>query len=124
MSDEKLSEQIKDYQQLGRENPNVDVSLLMMNALENESKNINPSKSYKWAYTIALGVPPFGLFFAAKYYFNGDEQDRQAAKICVLLTVVALFLIYIFGKLLLSGSGTSVSQIEQIKPSDIQQVLQ
>lgn len=125
MSDEQLQKQISDYQQLGKENPNVDVNLLMMNALANENKLASaPGKSYKWAYTVALGLPPLGLLFALKYYFGDDERDKQAAKICVLLTVVSVILIIVFSKMLFSTAGVNVQQLQQINPQQVQQELQ
>ncbi len=124
MSDKDLEQKIETYSELGKENPNVDVNLLMMNALQNESGNKASSKSYRMAYIISLGLPPFGLIYAVKYYFSDDENDKQAAKICVLLTIVSVIVVYIFGKLIFSSSGTSLQQIEQIKPQDIYQLGQ
>ncbi len=124
MSDKDLEKKIETYQELGKENPNVDVSMLMMNALQNESGNKASSKSYRLPYLVSIGLPPFGLIYAVKYYFSGDENDKQAAKICLLLTIVSVIVIYISGKLIFSSSGTSLQQIEQIKPQDIQQLGQ
>jgi len=124
MSDQELSKEIETYQKLAKENPGVDVNMLMMNALQNEASHKSAGKSYKWPYMISLGAPPFGLFFALRYYFSDDENDKQAAKICVLLTVISGLLTYFFFKIVLSSSGTSVQQIEQIKPQDIYQLTQ
>lgn len=124
MSDKDLEQKIETYSELGKENPNVNVNLLMMNALQSESHNKASFKSYRMAYIISLGLPPFGFIYAAKYYFSDDEHDKQAAKICVLLTIVSVIVVYIFGKIIFSSSGTSLQQIEQIKPQDIQQLTQ
>ena len=124
MSEEDLSKKIETYQRLGQENPNVDVNLLMVNALQAENQKHAANKSYKWPYLISLGLPPLGLIFALKYYFGSDEDEKQPALICVLLTIFSLVLLFAFGKILFSGSGASVQQIEQIKPQDIQQILQ
>jgi dipeptide/tripeptide permease len=124
MSEKDLEKNIETYRELGKENPNVDVSMLMVSALQNESGNKASSKSYRMAYLISLGLPLFGLIYAIKYYFSDDESDKQAAKICLLLTIVSVIVIYIFGKLIFSGSNTSLQQIEQIKPQDIQQLGQ
>ena len=119
MSDKELEKRLETYQQLAKENPNVDVNMLMASALAQESQKIHSAKSYKWPYLIALGVPPLGLLFALKYYLSGDEDDRTAANICVLLTIVAVLIFYAFSKALLSGSGASLEQIQQIKTKDI-----
>lgn len=119
-----MEQKIETYRELGKENPNVDVSMLMMNALQNESGNKASSKSYRMAYLISLGLPPFGLLYAVKYYFGDDENDKQAAKICILLTIISVIVFFAFSKLIFSSSGTSLQQIQQIKPQDIYQLGQ
>ncbi len=123
-SEEELAKKIADYQKLGKENPNVDVNLLMMSALDSETKGKIQTKSRRWPYLISLGLPPFGLIYAFKYYFSGDEDDKQAAKICLLLTVISVILFFATAKLFFARTGTSLQQIEQIKPSDIYQAGQ
>jgi hypothetical protein len=123
-SDKDLEKKINLYQDAAKNNPNVNVGMLMMNALQNENKNLVSSKTKKWAYLISLGVPPFGLLFALKYFFSGESDAKEVAWMCVTLTAVGILLFIIGGKLLLSGSGTSLQQIQQIKPSDIQQLGQ
>lgn len=122
MSDRDLSKKIEDFQALARENPNVNVNLLMASALSEENQKLSEKKSYRWAYLVSLGVPPFGLIYAAKYYLSGDEQDKTAAHICVGLTLVSVLLFYGLTKAIFSSSGASLDQIQQIKPSDIQQL--
>ena len=119
-----MENKIKTFRELGKENPNVNVNLLMMNALETESEKKTSGKSYKWPYLISVGIPPFGLIYVFKYYFSEDENDQRAAKICLFLTVISIIAFFAFSKALFSGSGTSLQQIEQIKPSDIQQINQ
>ena len=122
MSEEDLSKKVEMYKDLVKENPNINVGLLMSSALTNEKSE--EKKSYRWPYLISLGIPPLGLIYTVKYYLTGDDQDKNAANICIILTVVSLLLVYAFGKVLFSSSGTSLDQIQQIKPSDINQLLQ
>jgi hypothetical protein len=124
MSEQDLEKNIETYKEVARENPGVDVNLLMVNALETESKKHTAGKSYKWAYVVALGLPPFGLIYTVKYYINGDEEDKYAGKVCALLTVVSILLVLALGKVFFSSAGVSPTQIEQIKPADIQQLYQ
>lgn len=124
MGDQDLEKKIQDYSQLAKENPNVDVSLLMMSALKNENEKLTTAKSRKWPYIISLSVPPLGLLYAAKFYLSGDSDDRSAGNMCVILTVVSIVAFLIFGKVLISSSGTTPQQIEQITPQDIHNTLQ
>lgn len=113
------------YRQAAAENKNVDVAGLMIQALEkNTITNTIPVSQKRWAYLIALGAPPFGLFFAAKFYFSNYEDRKDAAMICIVLTTFAFLLFSLILKSMLSGSGASLEQIQQIKPADIQELIQ
>ena len=122
MSDEQLAKKLEAYQQAAKENPSIDINMLMANALAQESQKARIAKSYKWPYLVSIGLPPFGLLFTLKYYLTGDEDDKAAGRICALLTIVAVILFYAFSKALLSGSGASIEQIQQIKPQDIMEL--
>jgi len=122
MSEQDLAKKVEEYQKLGKENPNVDVSLLMMNALAQEDAGKTKPKSYRWPYLVSIGLPPFGLIYVVIYYLSDDERDKTAAKFCLLLTVLSLIIFVVSFKALLSGSGTSVEQIQQIKPSDVMEL--
>lgn len=120
----KLEQEISEYAQIAKENKNIDVAALMMNALQRDESNKVPAKSKRWAYIISLGFPPFGLLYALKYYFSDKSDAKSVANVCIVLTGVALLGLWIFSKLLLSGSGASLEQIQQIKPQDIQELYQ
>ena len=122
--DKRLESQINEYQALGKENPNVDVGMLMMNALQNQKQNLVSPKAKKWAYLISVGVPPFGLLFALRYYMGDEDDAKTVAWVCIILTIISVLMFWLGGKLLLSGSGTSMEQIQKIKPSDIMQLTQ
>jgi hypothetical protein len=113
------------YRRAAAENKNIDVASLMMQALDkNTARNVVPPGQKRWAYLISVGLPPFGLIFAAKYYFSELDDGKDAAWICITLTAVGILGMILMFKSLLSGSGASFQQIEQIKPSDIQQLVQ
>ncbi len=118
-SDKKLEAQINEYQQVAKENPKVDVGMLMLNALQNQKQNMVSPKTKKWAYLISVGVPPFGLLFALKYYFSDEDDAAEVMWTCIILTALAGLIFWITIKLFFSGSGASIQQIEQIKPADI-----
>ncbi len=125
MNDTKLEKTIEEYKALAMQDKNVDVTSLMMNAFEQGlHQNVVTGKQKKWAYLISLSVPPFGLLFAAKYYFSDEDDAREVAWTCVILTVVSIALFAILMKALFAATGSSMSQIEQISPQMIQQTLQ
>ncbi len=124
MSEQDLEKQINTFKEVAQENPGVDVNLLMANALEVESQKRGQGKSYKWAYVVALGFPPFGLVYTIKYYINGDEEDNRAGKVCALLTVISVILFFAFIKIFFSSASISPKQLEQLQPADIMQLYQ
>ena len=122
--DKKLEQQFKEFQELAKENKNIDVAALMLNAVANQNKNLVSSRQKKWAYLVSVGFPPFGLLFALKFYFSGEDDAKSVANICVLLTLVSLILFWAIAKMIFSGAGVSLEQIQKITPKDIQQLNQ
>ncbi len=122
--DKDLEKKVDLYQSVAKDNPNVDVGMLMLNALQNEDKNKVPGKWKKWAYLISIGVPPFGLLFALKYFFSDEDDARDVAWMCVTLTAVSILLYAVGMKLLFAGTGANMSQIEKITPQQIQELGQ
>lgn len=120
MSEEKLSKELEAYRELANQDKKIDVATLMINALQKQQTNTLTIKEKRWAYLISIGVPPFGLIFAVKFYFSGKDDGEQAAWVCVVLTAVSILIYILFAKILFSGSAATIGQIEQIKPSDIQ----
>ncbi len=124
-SDKKLSETLEQYQAIAKEDKNVDVATLMMSALQKTDANRVSGKAKKWAYLVSLLAPPFGLVYAAKYYFFDDRDDAKSVAImCAVLTAAAIIGTWLMFKALFSTAGVTPQQIEQIKPSDIRQLYQ
>jgi hypothetical protein len=122
--EKKIEQTFKEYQDVAKENPNVDVAALMLSTLQNHDQNMVSSKWKKWAYTISLGMPPVGFLFALKFYFDDKEDARSVANTCIVLTVISVVFYVLLSKMIFSSSGASLQQIQQIKPSDIQQLYQ
>lgn len=97
MSTEKeLSKTVGLYEEAAKDNPNVDIASLMINALANQKQNLVPQSSKKWAYLISVALPPFGILIAIKYYFfNNKDDSKTVAYTCLLLTVFTLAMVLI-----------------------------
>ena len=124
MSEDKLEKQIKQYAELAKQDKKIDVATLMIQALQKQHANQLSEKQKRWAYLISLFAPPLGLVFAIKFALSDKEDAKQAAWVCVALTVFAILLLIVFSKLLFSSSGVSLDQIQQINPKDIQDLVQ
>jgi len=122
--DAKLEKQVSEYAAIGKQDPNVNVGMLMMNALQNRQSNLVSSKAKKWAYLISIGIPFAGFLCFLNYYLKDEDDAKQVAWTCAVLSVVCLLVTWLGGKLLLSGSGTSLDSISKIKLQDIQQAAQ
>lgn len=124
MNEEQLAKQIKDYAELAKQNKKVDVASLALAALQSHERNLLPPKEKRWGYLTSIAVPPFGLIFAAKFYFSGKDDGQEAAFMCIILTFVSIIVFGLMFKALLGTSNVNVNQIEQIKPADVQQLIQ
>ena len=122
--EKKLEDALKRYQELGQKNSQVNAQTLMMNALQNRKANLVSPRAKKWAYLVSVGLPPFGLFCALRYFFGDEDDAKQAAFVCALLTVISVVGLWLFGKILFSGSGATFEQIQQINPNDLRQLTE
>lgn len=113
MSDQDLAKQLQAYKEVAATNKNVDITALMLNALEKEQANKLPAKQKRIAYFVSLAFPPFGLIYAIKFYFSGAEDGKKAALYCALLTIFVIVITTIFLNVIVSSSGTSVEQLQQ-----------
>lgn len=124
MNEEKLEKKFEQYRKLSEQDKNIDVASLMINALQKQTENLLSSREKKWAYIISLGFPPFGLIFAVKFYLSDKDDSRQAAIICVVLTILSFFVAWLFIKIMLSGSNVDLNQIKEINPDEIRQLYE
>lgn len=121
--EKEISERIGKYQELRSGDKSVDIASLAVNELKN-SGNLVSAKARKWSYAGSLLFPPLGVFIAL-YFFLSDEQDSNTvAWICLVLTAVIILLLWLSFSLLLSGTGVSVDQIQEINPEELKQLLQ
>ena len=120
-----LESQIEQYKQLAKENPNIDLSTLALSAFQNLNgeQNFLTKKEKHWGYLISIGAPPFGLIFALKFYLSGKNDGKSTAWICVALTIFSIVSFAILFQVTLSSSGTSLNQIRQITPQEINNTL-
>lgn len=87
-------------------------------------KNKIDKKWKRWAYFFSFAFPPFGLIPAVRYFFGKEDDAKEAAWWCLGLTVASVVLFLIFFQLMVASTGNSLEQIQQIKPEEIQQLLE
>lgn len=123
MPDDKLNDIVKEYAELAKDK-NIDVASLMINALQQRDENKISPKTKRWAYLISVGIPPAGFLFALWFFFRDESDAKTTAYICAALTTFSLVLSIILFKAILTGSGTSLQEIQQIDPKEVYQLTQ
>lgn len=118
MSDQKLEELVNEYAELAKDDK-IDTSALLINALEQEDSNKISHSTKRWAYLISIGAPPLGLLFAVWFYFGDKSDGKSTAMACLILTAISSVIGFILIKSMLSGSGVTTQQLQQIKPKDV-----
>jgi len=63
--------------------------------LRSKSASISAGNQIK-AYAISLFLPPFGLYYSYKYFKSGTDKARIIAWVTVILTVLSLYLSWLF----------------------------
>jgi hypothetical protein len=121
MNEEELAKQLKHLQELSKENKEIDIAHLSLQALQSYEKNFIPVKEKRMAYAVSILLPPFGIIYAIKFYFSdSDKEDHlEAAFLCVILTFVSIIMTAFLLKAMLSSSP-GVGQIQQLTPESIQ----
>lgn len=117
-----ISDQIKKYQDLAKDDKSIDIASLALSGLQGPGNLVSP-KSKTRAYIVSLLFPPIGILIAVYYFFRDEQDSNTVAWISLALTGTVLLLFWISFKALLSGSGVSLDQIEQIDPEEIRQLL-
>jgi hypothetical protein len=123
-TEEEIAEKLAEYQEMAKSDPSIDVASLMMSAFDTVDKNLLTAKEKRIAYFVSLLVPPFGLIFVVKFYLSEKSDGKSTAIICAVLTLISLVAGMVFIKAFTSTAGVNLQQIEQIKPGDIQQLIQ
>lgn len=123
MTEQELADQIKNLQAIKKQNKEVDVSSLALSALQNYQVSMLTPKEKRIAYLVSLGLPPAGLFYAAKFFFSDKSDGKTAAYMCLVLTLVSVIAFFAFSGALFSGSGLTPAQIKQA-PADWQSLVQ
>ncbi len=123
-NEEKLTKQIQAYAELAKKDPNVNVSALMVNALKTPDEQSLSTKTKRWAYLVSVGFPPFGLLFALYFFLSDKDDAKEAAYACIALTAVAVLVLVITFKLLITGSGTNLQELEKVNPQDLRDLIQ
>ena len=111
---EEISKEIEQYSELAKQNENVDVSKLMMSALEHTEENNVSAKSKRNAYLFSFLFMPLGLFIALYFFVFSDKKDaNKVSLVCVLITIFTAGAFLAIFQVILSSSNVSTEQLQQ-----------
>jgi hypothetical protein len=124
MSEKRLEEQLKQYQELSKMDKKIDVAGLMIKALQESQENHIPIKQKRWAYLLSISIPFVGFYYAFKYFNSNAEDAQEAALACGVLACFCILSYYITAHSLTDGSGLNIKQVESITPADVRGLTQ
>jgi hypothetical protein len=123
--DKKLEEKVAMYAALGKDNKNVDVAALMVSAMEQARRDEIDGKKKKRAYMVSILLPPFGLYYVARYYFSDKDDGKRVALTCLILTIFALAIGWMIGGAMFGNTPTgSLEQMKAVNIEDMKSLLQ
>ncbi len=123
-TDKKLESKLEQYREIAKQTGGkVDVTALMLDALEKSQTNLTSSRQKHWAYLVSLGLPPLGLIFSLAFWFNGKDDGKRQAIICAVLTAISIALVWLTIQYMFSSAGVNYNQLQQA-PAQMQQLLQ
>ncbi len=122
MSEEKISEQLKQIQELAKKDKTIDVAALIANTLSVADKNTIPVKAKRIAYLVSLGVPLAGFVYAIKYWYSDADDGLETALGCAVLGCVCLIITFLTTKAM--TSGLTGANLNSLQPSDVQQLVE
>jgi hypothetical protein len=126
MSDEeeKLAAELAQIGELASKDKKIDASILIESALAHAQQEQLPKKQLKRAYWVSLLLPPFGLYYAFKYFLSQEPGARRVGWVCLILTGVSLFFVWALAQLLFSSTSGTLQQLQGITPQQIRDLTQ
>lgn len=121
-AEKESAKRIEMYKDLAKEKGS-DAAALMIAAMEQERQAEIDRKKKRWAYLISVGLPPFGLYYAFRYYFNGKAGGKRVALICVILTVGSLLASYLIFELFVATAGDQLQQMQTLNSEEYRDLL-
>ena len=122
--EDEIAKKMAEYQKLAATDKNLDVAELMLSALQQTDADFLDPKTKRRAYIISLTIPPVGLIYAAYFWLSEKKDANRTALICIGLTIFTLLVTYIIYKVIVSTAGVTTTQLQNISPSEIQNIVQ
>lgn len=123
-AEKRAAENIALYGDLAKEDKKIDAAALMMEALAQSQQAEVDAKKKRRAYLVSVGLPPFGLLYAVRYYFIGTSDGKRVALTCLILTLASLLASWAIAKSFLASAGPQLRQVQTIDAGELKDLLQ
>ena len=122
LTEDELVEQIKKIEDLAEKDKKIDSGALIANllAMQNQSKSSMTGNEKVKAYMVSVLFPPFGLIYAVKFFTRRTQDSKNAAILCVILTIASSLLLIAIAKSAFS-SLSGLGNLQNIDPNSLYQ---
>ncbi len=113
------------YQEAAAKSQSVDKAVLAMAALDEAAAAERvAAKKRRWAYLIALALPPIGVIVAFFYYFSKKSDGKRVGWITLILSIAGFALLWLSLALFRSAVPPDVqTQLNGMDMMEIQDLL-
>src|SRR5262245_60774363 len=122
-NEERLAAEIEQIQKLSKADKNINAEVLINAAFAKAHQEEAGVPHLKRAYAVSLLAPPFGLYYAFKFFLRPEPAYRRQVWICFRLTIVSIAFMWILAKLLFVAAP-GLNDLQNINPQDIQSLIQ
>ena len=113
------------YQEAASSSQAVDKAALAMAALDEAAAAERvAAKKRRWAYIMAIALPPIGVIIACFYYFSRKTDGKRVGWITLTLSIIGFVLLWISFVLFKAAIPASVqTQLNGTDMKDVQDLL-
>ena len=117
-NEDKVAAEIQRIQDLKKQNPDIDTSVLISNVFAQNREEGVPAGQKTRAYLVSLLFPPFGLYYFVKFIIQDNAEAKKLAWTSLVLTVIAIIALW----WMTSAIFSSIPELEQVQNIDLKQL--
>jgi uncharacterized membrane-anchored protein len=123
--EQEVRKKLELYQETISTSQSADKAALAMAAMEEtmQAERV-ATKKRRWAYLIALAVPPIGIVIAFYYYFSKKADGKRVAWITLILSIAGFVLLWLSMEMFKAAiPATLQTQLNDMDVKELQDLL-